>query len=467
MCMAAMMAASRSIMAQEVTITISPGWNWISYPRADTMELTTAMGTFTPAEGDMIKSRYGFSEYYENEWFGNLQQFYPGLGYHYRSNRTEPVTLTFQMQQSISQVVVTTSEPTDITATSVVVGGTVTPPEGSHIFLSGVCWGTNQMPTVDDNHTSDGGSTNDFTTSLIGLTSNTTYYVRAYVVSDYGLAYGDEQSFTTLDYSGNVPEGAIDGLFSVSATQQVYFSKGNLQYKAIDNLWRFAENQFDYIGNANSHISQYYDGWIDLFGWGTSGFNHGANCYQPWSRSSNYVDYYAYGSWNKNLSDQSGQADWGYNSISNGDSQENLWRTLSQSEWDYVLFNRNTVTGIRFAKATVNNVHGIVLLPDNWNDSTFVWNDANEGGAPYETNMITDSMWEDIGVLGAVFLPAAGNRNGNSNVLYSNSYGYYWSTTYGNNRYAYSMDFSDNSIDSEGGFYRFFGRSVRLVSNAE
>lgn len=467
MCLASIMAAGRSIMAQEVTITISPGWNWISYPRADTMELTTAMGTFTPAEGDMIKSRYGFSEYYENEWFGNLQQFYPGLGYHYRSNRTEPVTLTFQMQQSISQVMVTTSEPTDITATSVVVGGTVTPPEGSHIFLSGVCWGTNQMPTVDDNHTSDGGSTNDFTTSLIELTSNTTYYVRAYVVSDYGLAYGDEQSFTTLDYSGNVPGGAIDGLFSVSATQQVYFSKGNLQYKAIDNLWRFAENQFDYIGNANSHISQYYDGWIDLFGWGTSGFNHGGNCYQPWSTSSNYVDYYAYGSWNKNLSDQSGQADWGYNSISNGGSQENLWRTLSQSEWDYVLFNRNTITGIRFAKATVNNVHGIVLLPDNWNDSTFVWNDANEGGAPYETNMITDSMWEDIGVLGAVFLPAAGNRNGNSNVLYSNSYGYYWSTTYGNNRYAYSMDFSDNSIDSEGGFYRFFGRSVRLVSNAE
>ena len=467
MCMAAMMAAGRSIMAQEVTITISPGWNWISYPRADTMELTTAMGTFTPAEGDMIKSRYGFSEYYENEWFGNLQQFYPGLGYHYRSNRTEPVTLTFQMQQSISQVMVTTSEPTDITATSVVVGGTVTPPEGSHIFLSGVCWGTDQMPTVDDNHTSDGGSTNDFTTSLIGLTSNTTYYVRAYVVSDYGLAYGDEQSFTTLDYSGNVPEGALDGLFSVSATQQVYFSKGNLQYKAIDSLWRFAENQFDYIGEANSHISQYYDGWIDLFGWGTSGFNHGANCYQPWSKSSNYVDYYAYGSWNKNLSDQSGQVDWGYNSISNGGSQENLWRTLSQSEWDYVLFNRNTITGIRFAKATVNNVHGIVLLPDNWNDSTFVWNDANEGGAPYETNMITDSMWEVLEACGAVFLPAAGYRYGASTINYLNTYGFYWSATYEDSRYAYSLNFSGNGINSEGDSQRYFGRSVRLVSNAE
>ena len=471
MCLVAMMAASTNSKAQQVTITLTPGWSWIGFPGTDTLDLATAFGTFTPMEGDVIKSKNAVSSYISygsyNMWYGTLTTLEPGKGYMYKSNRTEPVTLTFQVQPSTSQVVVTTSEPTDITAASVVVGGTVTLPEGSHIFLSGVCWGTNQMPTVDDNHTSDGGSTNDFTTSLIGLTSNTTYYVRAYVVSDYGLAYGDEQSFTTLDYSGNVPEGAIDGLFSVSATQQVYFSKGNLQYKAIDNLWRFAENQFDYIGDANSHISQYYDGWIDLFGWGTSGFNHGANCYQPWSRSSNYVDYYAYGSWNKNLSDQSGQADWGYNSISNGGSQENLWRTLSQSEWDYVLFNRNTITGIRFAKATVNNVHGIVLLPDNWNDSTFVWNDANEGGAPYETNMITDSMWEDIEVLGAVFLPAAGNRNGNSNVLYSNSYGYYWSTTYGNNRYAYSMDFSDNSIDSEGGFYRFFGRSVRLVSNAE
>ena len=467
MCLAAMMAAGTSLKAQEVTIVLNPGWNWISYPSTDTMDIVTALGVFTPAEGDIIESQHAYSEYSDDEWFGEVRWFYPGCGYLYYSNRTEPVTLTFQVQPSTSQVVVTTSEPTDITAASVVVGGTVTLPEGSHIFLSGVCWGTNQMPTVDDNHTSDGGSTNDFTTSLIGLTSNTTYYVRAYVVTDFGLAYGEEQSFTTLDYSGNVPEGAIDGLFSVSATQQVYFSKGNLQYKAIDSLWRFAENQFDYIGDANSHISQFYDGWIDLFGWGTSGFDHGANCYQPWSRSSNYVDYYAYGSWNKNLSDQSGQADWGCNAISNGGNQENQWRTLSQSEWEYVLFNRNTVTGIRFAKSTVNNVHGIVLLPDNWNDSTFVWNDANEGGAPYETNMITDSMWEVLEACGTVFLPAAGYRYGASTINYLNTYGFYWSATYKDSRYAYSLNFSDNWINPEGDSQRYFGRSVRLVSNAE
>jgi len=481
MCMAAMMATSTSLKAQEVIITLSSGWTWISYPSTDTLDFATAFGSFTPMAGDIIKSKWGSATYINGQWRGTASQFYPGYGFHYYSNRTETVTLTFQIQQSISQVMVITSEPTDITAASVVVGGTVTLPEGSHIFLSGVCWGTSQMPTVDDNHTSDGSGTNNFTTSLIGLTSNTTYYVRAYVVTDFGLVYGDEQSFTTLDFSGNVPEGAIDGLFSVSATQQVYFSQGNLQYKAIDNLWRFAENQYDYIGNANSNISQYYTGWIDLFGWGTSGFNHGANSYQPWSTSSNYVDYYAYGSWNKNLSDQSGQADWGCNAISNGGNQENQWRTLSQAEWDYVLFGRNTTSGIRFAKATIreliidtisndtvfNDVHGIVLLPDNWSESAYILNDANVSGAPYETNIILDNMWQYIETVGAVFLPAAGTRNGFSNVLYANSYGYYWSTTYDDSRYAYFLSFSDHFVYSNDSFYRFFGRSVRLVSNAE
>lgn len=77
----------------------------------------------------------------------------------------------------------------------------------------------------------------------------------------------------------SVPMGAVDGLFSVSATKKVYFSKGNLQYQASTNTWRFATNQWDRIGSGNSSISSSYSGWIDLFGWGTSGYNHGATCY--------------------------------------------------------------------------------------------------------------------------------------------------------------------------------------------
>ena len=487
MCIAAMMAAGTSLKAQEVTIVLMPGWTWISYPSTDTLDFATAFGSFTPVAGDIIKSKWGSATYINGQWRGTASQFYPGYGYHYKSTRTESVVLTFQVQQPTSQVMVTTSAPTDITASSAVVGSIVTIDEDNHIYARGVCYDTMQMPTVDDSHTSDNTGMSTFSTTLIGLTSSTTYYVRAYVVTDYGLAYGDEQSFTTLDFSGIVPEGVIDGLFSVSATQQVYFSQGNLQYKAIDSLWRFAENQFDYIGNANSHISQYYGGWIDLFGWSTSGYDHGANCYQPWGKSSNYEDYYAYGSWNKNLSDENGTADWGCNAISNGGNQENQWRTLSKAEWDYVLFGRNTTSGIRFAKATIreqiidtifltdtifidtvfNNVHGIVLLPDNWSESAYILNDANMSGAPYETNIILDNMWQYIETVGAVFLPAAGDRNGFSNILYPNSIGYYWSTTYDDSRYAYFLSFSDHSVYSNDSFYRFFGRSVRLVRDLE
>lgn len=52
------------------------------------------------------------------------------------------------------------------------------------------------------------------------------------------------------------PEGAISGLFSVSEVQQVFFSKSNLQYRASTKTWRFAENQWDFVGYANLGASE-------------------------------------------------------------------------------------------------------------------------------------------------------------------------------------------------------------------
>lgn len=130
----------------------------------------------------------------------------------------------------------------------------------------------------------------------------------------------------------SVPEGAINGLFTINeAGDQVYFSKGNLQYQASTNTWRFAEHQWDYIGEGNTQASPDYDGWIDLFSWGASGYNHGANCYQPWEKGEQF-DHAAYYHNHYDLCDETGQADWGYNAISNGGGQERTWRTLRSSE---------------------------------------------------------------------------------------------------------------------------------------
>ena len=50
--------------------------------------------------------------------------------------------------------------------------------------------------------------------------------------------------------------GKLPGKFSVSATKQVSFAMGNLQYQASTKKWRFAENQYDVIGEDNEGVSK-------------------------------------------------------------------------------------------------------------------------------------------------------------------------------------------------------------------
>ncbi len=261
------------------------------------------------------------------------------------------------------------------------------------------------------------------------------------------------------------PTGAINGLFSVGENTQVYFSQGNLQYQASTNTWRFAENQWDYMGDGNANISSTYDGWIDLFNWGTSGYNHGANCYQPWSTSESSSDYYAYGISTYSLNDSTGMADWGYNAISNGGNQEKQWYVLSYDEWNYVLFERETSSGIRFARAKVNGINGVIILSDNWDASNYSLNNTNVGSASYNQNSITSEDWINFFQETSVFLPCAGNRGGT--YLYNSDNGDYWSSTRKmDDDFAYDISIQDayfGHSTSNGGY----AQSVRLVRPAQ
>ncbi len=355
---------------------------------------------------------------------------------------------------------VTTNDVTNITATSATCGGNVTDDGGLTVTVRGVCWSTSQNPTTSDSHTTDGTGIGNYTSYMTDMTSNTTYYVRSYATNSIGTAYGEQKTFKTPIVT---PAGAVAGLFSVSATQQVFFSQGNLQYQASTNTWRFAENQYDYIGSANSNISSSYSGWIDLFGSGTSGYNHGAVCYQPYSTSQTYSDYYAYGSYTYNLNDQTGKADWGYNAISNGGNTTNSWRTLTSDEWVYVFNTRSTTSGVRHAKATVNGIAGVILLPDDWSTSYYALNN----GAAFTSNSISLSDWTNsLEAHGAVFLPAAGRRRGTS-VNSVGSHGYYWSASFRDSVYAYRVNFYDGYLSADGWNGRQYGQSVRLVCSAE
>ena len=249
--------------------------------------------------------------------------------------------------------------------------------------------------------------------------------------------------------SGNKPDDdSFISAFSVSEDKQVIFSPGNLQYHPKYNKWRFAENQTDYIGDANSNCSANYNGWLDLFGWSTSKTNFGV------STSTDYNDY-------------SGSfVDWGTNKI--GNDAPNTWRTLSYDEWYYVVFNRPNASSLR-GVAQVNGVNGLILLPDNWTcpaganfKSGFYSEYSVEAYALYQT--FTADQWSKLESAGAVFLPAAGYHRYGSIMYYVQKYGTYWSATESYNYTAGFLYFeSDEAFMSYN--YHDYGFSVRLVKD--
>ncbi len=270
----------------------------------------------------------------------------------------------------------------------------------------------------------------------------------------------------------------------VSSNKRVYFSQGNLQFNAAQGAhatadggtaqgtWRFAENQYDYIGAANSNVSETYDGWIDLFGWGTSGWNSGATAYQPWSTSESYSDYYPGGSSSNDLTDTYAKADWGvYNAISNGGGEPDKWRTLTVSEWQYLFKNNKWTLGY----INDGNVTYLcfMLIPEKFTApegtsvtvlSTSTISTYKEDLSVPETNTYTSEQFASLEKLGVVALPCGGYRSGTT-MSRVGFYGDYWSSSaYGSN-YASVFYFYSTYVYSDDSSYRNSGGSVRLVQD--
>lgn len=124
-----------------------------------------------------------------------------------------------------TKISVNTSPVNDITATTVVCGGTVNSAGNAEVTMRGVCWNTLPAPTLNGSHTVDGTGAGVFTSNITGLTPGTTYYVRAYATNSVGTVYGDDIIFTTVDTTPTVTTKAISFLTDTSA-----FSGGNITF---------------------------------------------------------------------------------------------------------------------------------------------------------------------------------------------------------------------------------------------
>lgn len=107
--------------------------------------------------------------------------------------------VSFQTPASANLPVLTTTAISSISSTTAQGGGTITSAGSSPVTARGVCWSTSTNPTVSlSTRTSDGTGTGTFSSSIVGLTTRTKYYVRAYATSSAGTSYGNEVTFTTL-----------------------------------------------------------------------------------------------------------------------------------------------------------------------------------------------------------------------------------------------------------------------------
>ncbi len=271
--------------------------------------------------------------------------------------------------------------------------------------------------------------------------------------------------------------GASYAVFSVSPTKKVRFSKGNLQYTRVGShstqgggtatgTWRFAPNQWDFIG-SNNHFAydSTYTGYLDLFYAGTSGWNN----HHPYSST-------AYGG---NYSGSNVNSDWGvYNAISNGGNAPGMWRTLTYEEWYYLLYTRDMLFNYRWRYVVIENTYrGIIIFPDNYIHPTSL--------SPIGTEFLVLSMARFIEMekAGCVFLPTTGYRI-NMVVRYykDNSTGSQYTTntdwrafysTATNNKTYPELYIGPSSGSSSGSVWEqdtdhySYGNPVRLVKDCE
>jgi hypothetical protein len=116
---------------------------------------------------------------------------------------------------------VETNSFNNVTQTSVVVLGKIVTDNGAGLNARGICYGTNNNPTVSGLKVVHSSATlGDYSCTINDLAPSTTYYARAYATNSYGTAYGKSIRFTTLQATAPIISSTTSAslITSTSAT---------------------------------------------------------------------------------------------------------------------------------------------------------------------------------------------------------------------------------------------------------
>jgi uncharacterized protein (TIGR02145 family) len=168
-------------------------------------------------------------------------------------------TFTLQFSETQHQLpIVTTNTITSITTNSATCGGDVTSNGASSVTARGVCWSTSQNPTVSESYTTDGSGTGSFTSNITGLTTGTTYYVRAYATNSAGTSYGEQRSFTAVVDAGYSCPGAATVTDYDNNTYNTVQIGNQCWMKENLRTTHYSDGTSIPMGNSTSNTTAYY-----------------------------------------------------------------------------------------------------------------------------------------------------------------------------------------------------------------
>lgn len=374
---------------------------------------------------------------------------------------------------SATKPVVTTSTASEISYTSVTVGGNVTSDGGATVTERGICYSKSSSPTISNSKVISGSGIGAFTTNLTGLSDGTTYYVRAYAINSKGTSYGSQVTLTTKAYSTpTVTTNTVTDITSNSAT-----ISGNV---TSDGGATVTERGICYSTSSSPTISNSRV----ASGTGTGSFsvnltNLSANTkyyYRAYAKNSKGVSYGNQGSFTTKMLHE--YVDLG---LSVKWATCNVGATKPEESGDYFAWGEiGDEVKIRYNWTTYKYCNGSAYSLtkydyDSDGKSTLEFSDdaayVNWGTSwrmPTKTEF-TELMnsciwtWTQLnGVNGynikgpsgnSIFIPAAGSIGDSGAISGKGSYGNYWTsdiyTGYSNYNYAYSLYFYNGGQNIE------------------
>lgn len=391
----------------------------------------------------------------------SIKDLIPSATYHFRSYAINDYGTFYG---SSSQIIMPSGDPvfgnitvSNIKTTSAEIYYSVISDGGTPILTSGICYGTNSSPTIDDSCIKSTNNIGENVAYLTQLERGKKYTVRIYITSLYGTIYSEPICFDTPDSpiqftDIQFPDICVHSIrmncsmiyepgsvitecgFAYTTEQypnedvhRLILSPKSLQldttahllhknttykvyaYAIIDNIefksltWTI-KTLNPPEGAAPEIYTVSYSSQKVYIARGNLQYNAASSDWRfaedqtelLGKDASPWVDRFRYGTNSEGeIKSWNDNCDWGMvNSISNGGNIKGLWHTPTGSQW-VGLFNNH-----KRALATIAGISGLIFFPDNW--VTPIDKNIKMGGV--EMNMLTSQDWKILEDYGAIFL---------------------------------------------------------------